>query len=94
MQEHLQPMHLELFNLASKVYKHYGRRYAQKGVTALRFVCQAAKNISGDSMLVGCAHDLLKIGRSLPQIMVKGGWAKSDTLMRFIQGPSQWHSNY
>lgn len=32
--------------------------------------------ISGHSMRVGGARDLLIDGASLPQIMVKGGWAK------------------
>jgi integrase len=41
--------------------------------------------ISGHSMRVGAAQDLLQQGASLPQIMVKGGWAKTDTLMRYIE---------
>jgi site-specific recombinase XerD len=40
--------------------------------------------ISGHSMRVGAAQDLLQQGASLPQIMVKGGWVKTDTLMRYI----------
>ena len=42
------------------------------------------QNISGHSMRVGGAHDLLNTGASLPQIMVKRGWAKTDTVMRYI----------
>ena len=42
------------------------------------------QNISGHSMRVGGAHDLLNTGASLPQIMVKGGWAKTDTVMRYV----------
>lgn len=42
------------------------------------------KNISGHSMRVGGAQDLLNVGASLPQIMVKGGWAKTDTVMRYV----------
>ena len=35
-------------------------------------------------MRVGGAQDLLNIGASLPQIMVKGGWSKTDTVMRYV----------
>ena len=40
--------------------------------------------ISGHSMRVGAAQDLMQQGASLPQIMVKGGWVKTDTVMRYI----------
>lgn len=43
------------------------------------------QSISGHSMRVGGAQDLLSIGASLPQIMVKGGWAKTDTVMRYVE---------
>ena len=39
------------------------------------------QSIRGHSMRVGGAQDLLNIGASLPQIMVKGGWAKTDTVL-------------
>ena len=35
-------------------------------------------------MRVGGAQDLLKTGASFPQIMFKGGWAKTDTVMRYV----------
>jgi len=41
-------------------------------------------DISGHSMRVGSAQDLLTKGASLPQIMVKGGWVKTDTVLRYI----------
>ncbi|WP_445781395.1 site-specific integrase [Shewanella sp.] len=43
------------------------------------------QSISGHSMRVGGAQDLLNSGASLPQIMVKGGWAKTDTVLRYIE---------
>lgn len=43
------------------------------------------QSISGHSMRVGGAQDLLSVGASLPQIMVKGGWAKTDTVMRYVE---------
>lgn len=45
---------------------------------------EVIKGISGHSMRVGAAQDLLMNGASLPQIMVKGGWSKTDTVMRYI----------
>ncbi len=43
------------------------------------------QSISGHSMRVGGAQDLLVQGASLAQIMVKGGWAKTDTVMRYVE---------
>ena len=43
------------------------------------------QNISGHSMRVGGAQDLLNVGASLPQLMTKGGWSKTDTVMRYIE---------
>jgi hypothetical protein len=37
------------------------------------------------SLRVGAAQDLLKNGATLPQIMVKGGWVKVDTVMRYVE---------
>ena len=34
------------------------------------------------------AQDLLRNGASLPQIMVKGGWTKVDTVMRYVEKTS------
>lgn len=43
------------------------------------------KTISGHSLRVGGAQDLLIKGATLPQIMVKGGWLKTDTVMRYVE---------
>lgn len=43
------------------------------------------RDITGHSMRVGSAQDLLRCGASLPQIMVKGGWYKTDTVMRYVE---------
>lgn len=43
------------------------------------------QRISGHSAQVGAAQDLMRRGASLPQIMVKGGWAKSDTVIRYVE---------
>ena len=40
------------------------------------------ENISGHSMRVGAAQDLLNSGASMPIIMQRGRWSKTDTVMR------------
>ena len=43
------------------------------------------QKISGHSMRVGAAQDLLLSGASLPMIMNRGRWSKTDTVMRYIE---------
>ena len=59
----------------SRIYKSLARK---AGLSE-----SVVQSISGHSMRVGGAQDLLNIGASLPQIMVKGGWSKTDTVMRY-----------
>jgi site-specific recombinase XerD len=60
-----------------RIYKRLGR---------LAGLSEAVvKSISGHSMRVGGAQDLLNMGATLPQIMVKGCWAKTDTVMRYVE---------
>jgi len=60
-----------------RIYKNLARK---AGINEL-----VVQSISGHSMRVGGAQDLLSVGASLPQIMVKGGWAKTDTVMRYVE---------
>jgi site-specific recombinase XerD len=46
---------------------------------------QIIKRISGHSMRVGAAQDLLLSGASMPMIMSRGRWSKTDTVMRYIE---------
>jgi len=46
---------------------------------------EAIKNISGHSIRVGAAQDLLASGASMPIIMVRGRWTKTDTVMRYVE---------
>jgi len=46
---------------------------------------QLVKNISGHSLRIGSAQDLLHDGASLPMIMNRGRWTKVDTVMRYIE---------
>lgn len=43
------------------------------------------ERISGHSCRVGAAQDLVNSGASLPVIMSKGRWTKTDTVMRYIE---------
>lgn len=43
------------------------------------------KGISGHSMRVGAAQDLLNSGASMPIIMQRGRWSKIDTVMRYVE---------
>ncbi len=65
----------------SRIYKTLARKAGLEDSIIQR--------ISGHSMRVGGAHDLLTTVASLPQIMVKGGWAKTDTVMRYVERVQQ-----
>lgn len=41
--------------------------------------------ISGHSLRVGAAQDLVASGASIPLIMQQGRWSKSDTVMRYVE---------
>lgn len=45
----------------------------------------AIEGISGHYMRVGAAQDLLNSGASMPIIMQKGRWSKTDTVMRYVE---------
>jgi site-specific recombinase XerD len=45
----------------------------------------AIEGISGHSMRVGAAQDLLISGASMPIIMQRGRWSKTDTVMRYLE---------
>lgn len=42
-------------------------------------------HISGHSMRIGAAQDLMKSGASMPIIMNRGRWSKTDTVMRYLE---------
>ena len=43
------------------------------------------EHMSGHSMRVGSAQDLLNSGASMPMIMSRGRWTKTDTVMRYAE---------
>ena len=63
---------------------HIGRIY--KKIAAMSNVdSNIIKNISSHSMRVGAAQDLMLSEASLPLIMNRGRWTKTDTVMRYIE---------
>lgn len=61
----------------NRIYK----RLARDG----NFPNEIIDHISGHSMRVGAAQDLLRSGASIPMIMNKGRWSKTDTVMRYLE---------
>jgi hypothetical protein len=61
----------------NRIYKRIARK---AGLTELE-----TKMISGHSMRVGAAQDLLISGASMPIIMQRGRWTKTDTVMRYLE---------
>jgi site-specific recombinase XerD len=47
---------------------------------------EIVNHISGHSMRVGAAQDLMNSGASMPIIMNRGRWSKTDTVMRYLEG--------
>jgi site-specific recombinase XerD len=43
------------------------------------------EGISGHSLRVGHAQDMVNCGESLPILMSKGRWSKTDTVMRYVE---------
>jgi len=61
----------------NRIYKRIAR---QAGLSS-----KLITRISGHSFRVGAAQDLLASGASMPTIMQRGGWSKSDTVMRYLE---------
>jgi integrase len=49
------------------------------------FPAETVKTMSGHSLRVGAAQDLLASGASIAMIMHRGRWSKSDTVMRYLE---------
>ena len=61
----------------NRIYKQLARK---AGLTA-----SASMSISGHSLRVGAARDLLTSGADLAKIMAAGRWSKTDTVMRYVE---------
>ena len=62
------------------VNRIYKRLAAEAGMGA-----DMVEHISGHSMRVGSAQDLMISGASMPMLMNRGRWTKTDTVMRYVE---------
>jgi len=62
---------------------HVGRIY-KKIATLSKIDSSIIKNISGHSLRIGRAQDLMLTGTALTEIMARGRWSKIDTIMRYV----------
>ena len=61
----------------NRIYKRLAKRAGlDKGLI---------EQISGHSLRVGHAQDMVNSGESMPMIMSKGRWSKTDTVMRYVE---------
>jgi len=60
------------------------RIYKKMAVVA-KIPAEEVKAISGHSLRVGAAQDLVNSGVSLPILMNRGRWSKPDTAMRYVE---------
>ena len=65
---------------AAQINKIYKRLAERAG-----FSKDLIDQISGHSLRVGHAQDMVNSGESLPMIMSKGRWSKTDTVMRYVE---------
>jgi site-specific recombinase XerD len=76
-----------------KITKHLGSGQINRIFKRLAHLAhidpKLIRNISGHSMRVGHAQDLVSAGASLPILMSRGRWTKTDTVMRYVE-----HLNY
>ena len=63
---------------------HINRIY-KRLATEAELGADMVKHISGHSMRVGSAQDLLNSGASMPLLMNRGRWTKTDTVMRYLE---------
>ena len=74
---------------AQKITKGLGsgqvNRIYKKAARIAKLDENLIQRISGHSCRVGAAQDLVNSGASMPIIMQKGRWSKTDTVMRYVE---------
>ena len=63
---------------------HINRIYKRLAAQA-QLDADMVEHISGHSMRVGSAQDLMSSGASMPMLMNRGRWTKTDTVMRYLE---------
>ena len=69
----------------NRIYKRLAR--------SAQFSPEIVQQISGHSCRVGATQDLLALGASMPMIMNRGGWSKTDSVMRYLERYNSTHLN-
>ncbi|ABB24731.1 tyrosine-type recombinase/integrase [Pelodictyon luteolum] len=64
-------------------------RIVNRLARAAGFDAEMVQSISSNSLRIGGAQDLLRSGATFAQIMQKGGWDKTDTLLRYLERTRQ-----
>jgi len=75
-------------DITSELQSSQINRIYKRLAKAANLPMEIIDRISGHSMRVGAAQDLLKSGSSMPMIMNKGRWTKTDTVMRYLENGS------
>jgi integrase len=60
-------------------------RIYKRLATAANLTKEQISNISGHSIRIGAAQDLVNAGVSLPTLMLRGRWTKPDTALRYTE---------
>ena len=63
---------------------HINRIYKRLAAEA-ELDSEMIEHISGHSMRVGSAQDLMTSGATMPMLMNRGRWTKTDTVMRYVE---------
>ena len=63
---------------------HINRIYKRLAAEA-ELGADMVEHISGHSLRVGSAQDLMSSGASMPMLMNRGRWTKTDTVMRYVE---------
>lgn len=72
-------------DIASELQSSQINRIYKRLAKAATLPKEMIDRISGHSIRVGAAQDLLKSGASMPMIMNRGRWSKPDTVMRYLE---------
>jgi integrase len=86
------PTHGQLFKGINRAQKITGtfcsgqiNRIYKRLAKQTGFSDEVIEQISGHSLRVGHAQDMVNSGESMPMIISKGRWLKTDTVMRYVE---------
>jgi integrase len=71
--------------LSDELNSSHIKRICKRIAISSKLDLSIIQQISGHSLRVGAAQDLLLSGASLPTIMNRGRWSKTDAVMRYVE---------